>query len=228
MKRWLFFSVLAHVGLLAFIVMLSIFFRPRFQFPVLTVQLVSALQGVERRAPEPSPPKREPVRRRETKKTARVPVKPEIQKPAPKVPPLRSKAAPEERAPQPESPPAPESRKPVRPDLPPGPSVEVAVRDPNFNFPYYDLLITRKLNAVWEAPPLNYGNPVTEVVILFLLRRDGSLKSAPRIEQSSGNVYFDQAALRAVLRAAPFPPLPNSYYGDSLTVHYRFLYAVGG
>jgi len=32
-----------------------------------------------------------------------------------------------------------------------------------------------------------------------------------KLEESSGNFYFDQAAMRAILSSSPFPPLPDDF-----------------
>jgi TonB family protein len=36
-----------------------------------------------------------------------------------------------------------------------------------------------------------------------------------RLTESSGNFYFDQAAMRAILSSSPFPPLPEGFFKDS-------------
>jgi TonB family protein len=44
-----------------------------------------------------------------------------------------------------------------------------------------------------------------EAVVTFVVRPDGALGDGPRIVKSSGFVEFDAEAVKAVLRAAPFP-----------------------
>jgi protein TonB len=58
-------------------------------------------------------------------------------------------------------------------------------------------------------------------VITFDILRDGSVKN-PQIAQRSGNSTLDYSALRAVMDAAPFPPLPPQYSGSSTNVELRF------
>jgi protein TonB len=53
------------------------------------------------------------------------------------------------------------------------------------------------------------------------IQRDGSIQ-VPRVEQSSGNPLYDQAALRAIVDASPFPPLPQDWARPSLRVMFRF------
>jgi outer membrane biosynthesis protein TonB len=35
-----------------------------------------------------------------------------------------------------------------------------------------------------------------------------------KLQDSSGNFYFDQAAVRAILLSSPFPPMPEDFYKD--------------
>ena len=52
------------------------------------------------------------------------------------------------------------------------------------------------------------GDVMAEVVISVGVRRDGSVESS-RILRSSGTPLLDEAALRVVQLAQPFPPLPK-------------------
>ena len=45
-------------------------------------------------------------------------------------------------------------------------------------------------------------------VVRFIVAADGHLVDGPRVVKSSGFAEFDSAALQAVQRAAPFPPMP--------------------
>ncbi len=44
------------------------------------------------------------------------------------------------------------------------------------------------------------------------------------MDKSSGNPYYDQAAVRAVTEANPFPPLPVDFKKPVLTVGLQFAY----
>ncbi|MES1210263.1 MAG: TonB family protein, partial [Pseudomonadota bacterium] len=48
-----------------------------------------------------------------------------------------------------------------------------------------------------------------ETIVQFVVGIDGQLRDGPRVVKSSGFSEFDSAALRAVKRAAPFPPMPD-------------------
>lgn len=53
--------------------------------------------------------------------------------------------------------------------------------------------------------------------VAFTVSRSGSLTSGPRLVRSSGNKKLDNAALRAVRRAAPFPKMPQGIGRSSIT-----------
>jgi outer membrane biosynthesis protein TonB len=42
------------------------------------------------------------------------------------------------------------------------------------------------------------------------------------VEQPSGVFLFDQSCQRAVIDAAPFPPLPRDYGNEYVGVHFSF------
>jgi protein TonB len=64
------------------------------------------------------------------------------------------------------------------------------------------------------------------VVVLFEIQRDGQVRD-PLVEKSSGNNLYDQSALRAVMEASPFPPLPPEFKASSLRVHFGFEFQPG-
>src|SRR5437762_3256209 len=63
--------------------------------------------------------------------------------------------------------------------------------------------------------------PGQQPVAVFEINRDGRVTGLA-IEKPSGNPYYDQAALRAITEAAPFPPLPPEFSGPVLRVHLGF------
>lgn len=60
-----------------------------------------------------------------------------------------------------------------------------------------------------------------EAWLYLKITRSGELK-ALGVERPSGNSLFDESALRAVKKAAPFPPLPEGLEGDFLDIGVRF------
>jgi TonB family protein len=99
---------------------------------------------------------------------------------------------------------------------------QVAVDDKNFEFAYYLQQVRVMIARNW-APPA--GVPAgTRAEVYFRVGRDGSL-TAPRLETSSGNDYFDQTAQRAVIVTGHLPPLPLGYSGADLGIHFGFEYS---
>ncbi|HVR61781.1 MAG TPA: TonB family protein [Polyangia bacterium] len=60
-----------------------------------------------------------------------------------------------------------------------------------------------------------------ETIVYFVLRADGKLSGGVRVVKSSGFDEFDSEAARAVLRAAPFPPMPDAANARPLPVSFR-------
>lgn len=92
-----------------------------------------------------------------------------------------------------------------------GMSGAVSIASDNFKFPYYELSLRNKIERNWSPPPLIKGSSWVRVVI----GRNGRVVTT-EIFESSGNPFFDQAALRAIYLSDPFPPLPDNYFGSTL------------
>ncbi len=87
-------------------------------------------------------------------------------------------------------------------------------------FGAYADLVVQRVTQKWQKNGLA-GLQLPVATITFEILRDGSLKNA-KIAQSSGNSTLDYSALRAVMDAAPFPPLPPNYSGNQADVELRF------
>jgi TonB family protein len=88
----------------------------------------------------------------------------------------------------------------------------------DFPFMWYLQTIQRKVNEKW-APPERPSH--TNAVVVFEIGRDGGVKN-PAVERSSGDAQYDQAALRAIVEAHPFPPLPEEFRQPALKIHLGF------
>ena len=85
---------------------------------------------------------------------------------------------------------------------------------------HYNLYLSdvkRKIDPLWELPKdvalrLESG----EVVVGFIIRRDGSVKDV-KVIKTSGIKSFDRVVLAAIEKASPFAPLP-AIFGKELPV----------
>lgn len=213
---------------------------PRPKLHTYQVQLVSLSESAVSQPPrDPGPPRVEPVNAppRKPAPAAKPVVKPTVK---PVVKPARGLPAPispkgTHVADTPDEPTPPVAAPPLPP--PPKPPEQVAsIAEPSdggitlvtplmeavaLKYPYYTNALERKMDANW-SPPGSGTMAVREVLVTFTILRDGSVRD-PDIEQSSGDSYFDRAALRSVLRSSPFPPLPPGYPEDTMKIHFSFL-----
>jgi len=92
----------------------------------------------------------------------------------------------------------------------------------DFPFAHYISRMRRKIAASWRVPEGSQGED-RFCRIYFRVHRDGSVTEVS-VEESSGLFMFDQSAQRAVVQAAPMPPLPREYSDAWLGVHFSFAY----
>lgn len=79
----------------------------------------------------------------------------------------------------------------------------------SLRFQVYYTEIWERVRHQWVLPEALVKSPRNlEAVVVARIRRDGSLAKV-WLERSSGNSRLDASALRAVEKAAPFPPLPS-------------------
>jgi len=106
---------------------------------------------------------------------------------------------------------------------PGGPSGEngtpVTTDSANFPYPWYITQVREALWGAWTEKMPSGGS--LRCTARFTINRNGSIKGVS-VEKSSGNRLFDSAAESSVQAASPFPPLPDDFYEDRLTVHVEF------
>jgi protein TonB len=240
MKRMLTLSLMIHLaGAMLFVFLVWIGER-RFESSVYTVNLITPAPQIRT---TPAEPKREeapkvakpaPVKPAPPKKVVKHlldPAPPErkvekLKKQVPSPKPAKPVAQPPAPSPEPET---ASSTKP-QPSAAPAPSEEAALPKPvakavmdvpHFKFPIYGAMIEKRISALWSPPALAIESEGKETVVSFQLNKTGQVKDV-QIEQSSGNIYYDQAALRAVYEAEPFPPWPQGLHEPSLKIYFRF------
>ncbi len=97
----------------------------------------------------------------------------------------------------------------------PGDAAGVATDLPNFPYPWY---IAQTRQMLWEAWRKRMPASSGEGVVVFSIVRNGNFTDL-RMESSSGDSDFDDAALEAVQAAAPFPALPSDFAEPFLKIH---------
>ncbi len=97
----------------------------------------------------------------------------------------------------------------------------LTVDAPRFPFSYYLAAIERKVSQNWFSSSSGKGEGFS-CVVYFKMNRNGSV-SGVKIEESSGNTYFDRSALRAIRSSEPFPPLPRAFTDPWLGIHFTFI-----
>ncbi len=211
-----FFSFFLHGSLIALALFIYYMaFTPKIKVPpfyqVKLVGLPAASQPVPaQEAPKPaqpapkaeSKPRQQPAKKAAPKTaTAAMPEfsprKPKPEKPA---------ALPAEQEPAPSSPSAPGAKTGGKSE-----GVAVSAGSEDFKFPPYLAIIRDKIERHWNPPPGTVQG--AKAKIQFTVLRSGRVGEV-KLQDSSGNFYFDQAAERAILLSSPFPPMPEEFYKD--------------
>lgn len=85
----------------------------------------------------------------------------------------------------------------------------------------YADFISAKVHNNWSIPPELKPRGNIETIIEIKIMRDGTLAYAG-FEKRSGNRFFDDSALKAIKKSAPFPPLPEGVPDNIMEIGIRF------
>ena len=85
--------------------------------------------------------------------------------------------------------------------------------------PAYQKQVFQKVAGLWKAPS-TFPAVGKKCVVQAVISRDGRLQNA-LVSMESGVKAWDKAALVAVEKASPFPPLPSSYPHKTLEAHFH-------
>jgi TonB family protein len=219
-----FFSFSLHVLFFVAAFMLFSVVTPRVSIPpsyqVKLVGLPSELTAEPQAATAPAAPKHE-------EKPKKEPISPKTKKALAKQSkaPLKKGAMPElvqkqkKAVPEPVQPEAVPSKPAAGPSVPEhgvtksggtAEGVAVGTTSPEFKFPPYVAIVREKIEQNWNPPPSSKN---AKAKVLFKILRSGRAED-PKLKESSGQFYFDQAAIRAILMSNPFPPLPEGFFRD--------------
>ncbi|NOK17611.1 TonB family protein [Corallococcus carmarthensis] len=88
--------------------------------------------------------------------------------------------------------------------------------------PAYQQQAFQRVAKVWKQPGPK-GTPALgqKTIVQAVLGKDGKLISTAILTES-GSKAWDAAALAAVKKAAPFPPLPKNATAPTLEAHFHF------
>jgi TonB family protein len=110
----------------------------------------------------------------------------------------------------------------------PAPQAEGLVLDERTQdrrYQHYYQEISQRVARVREFPKaLALRLEQGETIVRFVVGVDGRLRDGPRVVKSSGFREFDSAAIRAVERAAPFPPMPDPANARPVPVSLRQIF----
>ncbi len=206
-ERMLLLSMALHLLLLGVVISHQYFSFGFARIAVYQVTLVDLPHTSDKQSDSLTPPVEKKSDKKSEKSSAAKPIKKkeDIRKKEARVPELKKE---EKRSPTP-SRTAEEKTGPEK--IEGGMSGAVSIASENFKFPYYELSLRNKIERNWSPPPLIKGSSWVRVII----GRNGRVVTT-EIIGSSGNSFFDQAALRAIYLSDPFPPLPDNYFGSTL------------
>ncbi len=102
------------------------------------------------------------------------------------------------------------------------PEIMPILQKPYTEYEYYHVLIGREIRKRWSPPPVSLEGQRMETVVAFSISRFGRIEGEVRLEKSSGNLFYDQAALRATM--GPLPPPPSGYPEELLKM--RLIYVL--
>jgi protein TonB len=86
---------------------------------------------------------------------------------------------------------------------------------------WYRAALSQALYTQWRKPLLEGVREPLEVRVHFEIQPDGQVRDV-RVETTSGVAALDRSALRAVIDAAPLPPLPRGYRDSPQPASYVF------
>jgi len=87
---------------------------------------------------------------------------------------------------------------------------------------WYFGLLRDRIAEVWRPPAAIGRTGEAQVAVHFLLRPAGGQPDRVEVQQGSQASLFDRAAMRAVLEAAPYPPLPADLATEPIGIRLTF------
>jgi TonB family protein len=103
----------------------------------------------------------------------------------------------------------------------PGSSSQTDNAESNAKMNVYYSLIWSRIKGKWMLPQGILPRENIEAIIQARILKNGTIVDLS-FEKRSGNRYFDESAMKAIKKAIPFPPLPDSIRDNNIDVGIRF------
>jgi len=103
-----------------------------------------------------------------------------------------------------EAPPAPQETAAAAPSPAPGGTVAVSPE-----MLAWMRKAKAKVRSAWVVPP-SFRMQELQTRVVVELDASGAVSEEPRIEQSSGNPWYDEGVVRSIQKASPLPPPPRA------------------
>ncbi|MCW5976957.1 MAG: TonB family protein [Bryobacteraceae bacterium] len=89
-------------------------------------------------------------------------------------------------------------------------------------FGSYVAIIRQMVASKWNTSQVDARlQTAPMVIVIFDIQRDGGARNV-RLLQRSGVSTLDYSAMRAIMEASPFPPLPRGFERNAVTVEFHF------
>lgn len=86
----------------------------------------------------------------------------------------------------------------------------------------YRALVNEIIESNWVLPErFSQSKDKLEAIVVVRARRDGTIFDI-QFEKKSGDSYFDDSVLKAILKSKPFPPFPDIYSPQEEEIVIRF------
>lgn len=90
----------------------------------------------------------------------------------------------------------------------------------------YQKKVFERVGRAYKQPSAKHApKPGKKAIVQAVVSQDGKLVSTS-VLMESGSKVWDDAALAAVKKAAPFPPLPKDYGAPTVEVHFHLSWVV--
>ena len=83
----------------------------------------------------------------------------------------------------------------------------------------YRVKITEEIQREWIYP--DYMKKDHQAIVSVTIRKDGTLMD-PRVEKKSGDLFFDNSVLKAVIKASPVTPPPSGMEMETLEITFSY------